>query len=85
MKYTIVMFSSRSETMKFYNTIKNYPGFYSIINTPHSLSRSCGISVKIPDNQIINCLQIIRNNNFVSFKGIFEIFPNLNISPKKIF
>ena len=73
MKYIIVMFTSRMDTMRFYSLIKNFKGFYSVINTPHSLARSCGISVKIGAQQINLAQQIIRNNNFSSFKGIYEI------------
>ena len=73
MKYIIVMFTSRTDTMHFYNLIKKFNGFCSIINTPHSLARSCGISVKISGNQINLAQQIIRNNNLSSFKGIYEI------------
>ncbi len=73
MKYLVVMFNSRTETMRFYNLIKNYQGFCSIINSPRSLSRSCGISVKISNNQLNFAKQLISNNNFSSFNGIFEI------------
>lgn len=73
MKYIIVMFSSRTDTMHFYSLIKKFNGFCSIINTPHSLSRSCGISVKISGNQIGIAKQIIANNRFSTFKGIYEI------------
>ena len=79
MKYIIVMFTSRNETMRFYHIIKNYSGFCSVINTPHSLSRSCGISVKISNNLITTASQIIKSNNFASFKGIYEV----NMSSKQ--
>jgi len=73
MKYIIVMFTSRMDTMRFYSLIKKFNGFCSVINTPHSLARSCGISVKIGGPQINLAQQIIRNNNFSSFKGIYEV------------
>lgn len=73
MKYIIVMFSSRNDTMRFYSLLKKYNGFCSIINTPHSLARSCGISVKISSNQVQIARHLVTNNNFSSFKGIFEI------------
>ncbi len=84
MRYIIVMFTSRTDTMRFYNIIKNQ-GFCSIINTPHSLSRSCGISVKISPNIISIAQKIIYNNNFSSFKGIFELNTNQNIPPRQLF
>ncbi len=86
MKYVIVMFTSRTDTMRFYSLIKKSNGFCSIINTPHSLSRSCGISIKIGGNLIPMASQIIRNNNFSSFNGIFEIDLNSpQATPKRIY
>ena len=73
MKYLIVMFGVRSETLSFYNMLKNFEGFCSIVNTPHSLARSCGISVKIGNNLINIAKQLLHNNSFASFKGIYEI------------
>ena len=71
MRYIIVVFSLRNDTLTFYNTIKTKVGFCSIVNTPHTLSRSCGISVKIPTSAIDLSRQIASRIN--SFKGIYEI------------
>lgn len=84
MKYIIVMFNVRSDTMRFYNLIKKFNGFCSIVNTPHSLSRSCGISIKISNNQLNLAKQLISSNNFSSFKGIYEINISNNI-PTRIY
>jgi len=73
MKYILVMFASRNDTLRFYNLIKTYNGFCSIISTPHSLSRSCGISVKISSNLFALSKQLISNNKFNTFNGIYEI------------
>lgn len=67
------MFASRTDTMHFYSLIKKFNGFCSIVNTPHSLSRSCGISVKISGSQINIAQQVITSNHFSTFKGIYEI------------
>ena len=86
MKYLVVMFTSRNDTINFYNILKKHNGFCSIINTPHSLSHSCGISIKISNNLLTISTQIVKNNNFYSFKGIFEIdISNPNNVPKKIY
>ena len=69
----MVMFNSRTDTMRFYSLIKKFNGFCSIINTPHSLARSCGLSVKSSGNQVTIAKQIIANNNFNTFNGIYEI------------
>ena len=71
MRYIIVVFSIRSDTLTFYNTLKTKVGFCSIVNTPHALSRSCGISVKIPASAIELARQIASRIN--SFKGIYEV------------
>ena len=86
MKYFIVIFSARGETLHFYNLLKNFNGFCSIINTPHSLSRSCGISVKISNNQLDQAKQLISNNKFATFKGIYQINTSTtNDIPTRIF
>ena len=73
MKYTVVVFTSRNDTMKFYRFIKNFGLFCSVINTPRSLSASCGVSVKIDKRLLVYSSSIIRQNNLLSFKGIFDI------------
>ena len=73
MKFTLAVFKSRTDTMRFYNIIKKYNGFCSIINTPHTLSRSCGISVKISGANISIAKNIIASNRFDSFVGIYDI------------
>ena len=86
MKYLIVMFSVRSETLQFYNLLKNFNGFCSIINTPHSLAKSCGISVRISNNQLEVSKQLLYNNRFGSFKGIYEInMSSINNIPSRIY
>lgn len=84
MRYIIVVFSMRSDTLTFYDTIKTKVGFCSIVNTPHTLSRSCGISVKIPTSAIELSRQIASRMS--SFKGIYEINPQSNRSqPTRIY
>lgn len=73
MKYTVVVFSSRSETMQFYKVIKNYGLFCSVINTPRTLSASCGVSTKIDSRLIQPSVMVIHKLNLRTFKGIYEI------------
>lgn len=73
MKYTVVVFSSRSETIGFYKVIKNSGLFCSVINTPRVLSASCGVSTKIDSRLIQSSIQIIHKLNLRTFKGIYEI------------
>ena len=80
------MFTSRTDTMKFYDILKRYNGFCSVINTPHSLAKSCGISVKISNNQLELSKQIVGHNSFPSFKGIYEINMSESVNiPRRIY
>lgn len=73
MKYITIMFKSRNDTLKFYNIMKSKGVFCSIINTPRSLSKSCGISVKTNPAGLNIAVQLLRTNNFATFNGIYEI------------
>ncbi len=73
MKYIVVVFTSRTDTIHFYDLIKQTSTFCSTINTPRCLARSCGISVKIAGNGINLTKQIISSNKLTSFFGIYEI------------
>ncbi len=46
MRYTLAVFRTRFATLNFANLLKaeNIP--VAIVNTPHTISRACGISVK---------------------------------------
>lgn len=46
MNYIIAVFNSRSATLRFANTLQANHIPCAIINTPASLGRACGISVK---------------------------------------
>ena len=87
MKYLVVVFSSRNDTMQFYNTLKSYNTYCSIINTPRILSRSCGISVKIVGGNLELAKRIISARKFATFKGIFELSskPNVTTPPIKLY
>lgn len=73
MKYTVVVFQSRNDTMRFYKFIKNYGLYCAVINTPRSLASSCGISVKIDKRLFVYSSNIIKTSHLYSFKGIYDI------------
>jgi len=73
MKYTLVVFASRQDTMTYYKIIKNYGLFCSIVNTPRKLSQSCGVSCKIDSRLIPHSMTIIKTNHLHSFKGIYAV------------
>ncbi len=87
MKYLIVVFTSRNDTMQFYNILKSYNTYCSIINTPRLLARSCGISVKIVGGNLDLAKQIISSRKFSTFKGIFKLSskPNITTPPIKLY
>ena len=86
MKYTVVVFNSRNDSMTFYNLIKRHIGFCSIINTPRTVSRACGISIKISGAYINTAIQIISSHRFSTFIGIYEInIVNRREIPNKIY
>lgn len=73
MNYTIVVFRSRNDTMRLYNLIKQVGQFCSIVNTPRVLSKSCGISVRIPNTGVNLVKNILSRQPFSSFDGIYSI------------
>lgn len=73
MRYTVVVFSSRNDTMQFYKIIKNYGLYCTVINTPRSLASSCGVSAKIDARLVNNSITIINKYGLRSFKGIYNI------------
>lgn len=71
MSYYLVVFRSRSETMKFVNILNSYGVFVSVVNTPRQLSVSCGISAKIQTASLNLAKDILRRRQFYTFAGIF--------------
>ncbi len=71
MSYYLVVFRSRSETMKFVNILNSYGSIVSIINTPRQLSISCGISAKISPASLGLAKDILKRRQFYTFAGIY--------------
>lgn len=87
MNYLVVVFNSRNDTMQFYNIIKKYNTYCSIVNTPRLLTRSCGISVKIATGSVELAKNIISSSKFDSFKGIYQLSsqPHLTTQPIRVY
>ena len=72
MKYYYAVFSSRNETLSFAGFLKRMGIPCSVVSTPKSAGRACGISVRF----IKDYLEIIKKNfptrSYRSFKGYFE-------------
>ena len=71
MNYTIAVFNSRFSTLNFANLLRQQNIPTAIINTPQSISRACGISVKFLSDFFLTAqkMLIARNlqSNFVGF------------------
>lgn len=73
MDYYIVAFRSRSDTLSFYNFLKDNGISVSVVNTPKDAGVGCGLSIKTPKSFapfINNALKLFRAK---SFAGVFEV------------
>ena len=73
MKYIIISFKNRNSVYAFLKILKNFNIFSSIINTPHNISKSCGLSLKADfgyHNQVVN---ILKNSRLTDLIGIFVV------------
>ena len=73
MTYFIVVFISRSETMKFANILNSYGFKSAFINTPRKISVSCGISVKIENKAFQTAKEILKRRQFYTFGGFYYL------------
>ena len=76
MKYLIVAFKSRTVLQSFAKTLRLYGINASIVNTPHSISVSCGLSVRTEFKYLNSVINILNGTNKESFLGIYSIFRN---------
>ena len=73
MKYIIVSFNNRNSLYTFAKILKNYNISNSIINTPHSVSRSCGLSIKVNLSYHNTIINIIKSSHLQDILGVFII------------
>lgn len=71
MSYFLVVFRSRSETMKFANILASYGFNASFVSTPRQISVSCGISAKIDAKSLVIAKEIVKRRQFYTFAGIY--------------
>ena len=71
MNYTLAVFTSRFATLNFANLLRSQNVPVAVINTPQSLSRACGISVKFLSDFYLLARQVLiargEQNTFVGF------------------
>ena len=72
----LVVFRSRSETLKFVNLLASYGYKSSVVNTPRQISVSCGVSAKIDVNALDTTKYILARRQFYTYAGIFAIINN---------
>lgn len=73
MEYIVVTFRARTDTMKFYDLLKNYGIKREIISTPKEAKVGCGLSVKIDKADFYNVKRILFDNLPKSFAGFFVV------------
>lgn len=84
MGYILAVFAVRTETMQFYNMLKRAGINAMIVETPKSLQASCGISVKLMQNDFSRANNILRTSNMRSFVRFYLVngtFGRRTISP----
>lgn len=69
--YYIYSFRSRSESMNFFDDLKNAGIFARLISTPRSISIGCGLSVKIPPENIELANSIMNKCTYKTHLGVF--------------
>ena len=80
MKYLIILFKSRNDTVSFFNIMKMHNIFCSIINTPKIIGSSCSLSIKTHIDSLAQVRKLINFNNPNVSVFIYE--PQLNFVSK---
>lgn len=70
-EYYIAVFKSRTQTLRFYDKLKQKRTNVFIINTPSRAGLGCGLSVKFFIENL-NCVKnLLQLENYYSFAGLF--------------
>lgn len=72
MNYTIAVFKSRFATLNFANLLRSNNIPSAIINTPQSIGRACGISVKFLSDYYSKVQSLMNRINIASFAGFYS-------------
>lgn len=69
----IFSFRSRTQSMKFYDMLReeNIPS--KIINTPREVSVGCGLSVMVNDSSLTEARRVFGYTLYDTFLGLFQI------------
>ncbi len=74
MRYILVIFRVRTQTIAFAQILRSYGISCSVINTPKQALVACGISVKIDERDIGSVISILQRRKFDSFVGLYRVF-----------
>lgn len=80
MRYFLAVFTSRHATLSFANLLRAHGVPVAIVNTPSSVSRVCGISVKFPEEFQKYAKKLIGGS--LNFVGFFLYDPANGITKK---
>ena len=67
----LVVFRSKSETLKFASILASYGHKSTIVSTPRQISVSCGVSARIDGKALDAAKNIVLRRQFYTFAGIF--------------
>ncbi len=73
MKYLIISFNSRNSVMTFAKLARKNGLYTSIINTPRSVSVSCGLSVRTEFQNLQSIISLLKKSNLSDLIGIYSI------------
>ncbi len=69
--YYIIVFKSRQEALDLRNKLKNINVDSRTVNTPRTISTSCGISLQVYKTYIDNTIKIIKRSSYNTFIGVY--------------
>ena len=72
MKYFFVAFSSRSQAMRLFESLKRACITASLINTPKAASLGCGLSVKFGPCDFVRVSETVKCDGYTAVHGFFE-------------
>lgn len=67
----LVVFRSKTETLKFASILASYGFKSTIVSTPRQISVSCGVSAFIDQKALKTAQNIVERRNFYTFAGIY--------------
>lgn len=69
----LVVFRSKSETLRFSSILSSYNFRNSVMPTPRQISASCGLSCKIDAVALNTALLILKRRQFYTFVGVYLV------------